>query len=119
MACWFYFDELIFYFVRMAKQIGLFKITGRFGGICFYCMDGMYYAREKSSLTGDRVKHDIAFVETMRYAKRMGDVSKIASRIYKQTVPTHERSRERFREVVGMVMKELSKDACGASLALG
>lgn len=101
----------------MAKQIGLFKLTGNFGGICFYRMDGIYYAREKSSLTGERVKHDAVFAETMRYAKRMSDASSIASAIYKQTVPKHERSRERFREVVGMVMRELRKDGCGASLA--
>lgn len=101
----------------MATQIGALRISGTINRICFYCMDGTYYARATSSLTGDRVKHDIAFVETMRYAKHMGIVSKIASLIYKQTVPKHERSRERFREVVGMLMKELSKDACGASLA--
>ena len=102
----------------MATQIGPLRITGTIDRICFYCMECIYYAREKSSLTGKRVKNDIAFTETMRYAKRMSEASKLASVLYKKTVPRHERSREKFREVVGMVMKELSKDACGPSLAL-
>lgn len=94
----------------MAKQIGLLRITGTFDGICFYCMDGVYYAREKSSLSTERVKHDPAFAETMRYAKRMSSVSKIASVIYRQTVPQNERSRDKYREVVGMVMRELATE---------
>lgn len=101
----------------MATQIGSLRITGTIDGICFYCMNGIYYARGKSSLTGERVKHDPAFAETMRYAKRMREVSKLASAIYKQTVPTPERSRERFREVMGMVMKEFGKNECGSSPA--
>lgn len=94
----------------MAKQIGLLKITGTIDGICFYHMDGVYYAREKSSLSGERVKHDPAFAGTMRCAKRMGCASKIASVLYRQTVPEHERSREKFREVVSMVKRGLDTD---------
>ena len=94
----------------MATQIGLLRITGTVGGICFYRMDGVYYAREKSSLSGERVKNDPAFAETMRYAKQMGNASKIASAIYRQTVPIHERSRDKFREVVSMVKRGLATD---------
>lgn len=94
----------------MAKQIGLLKITGTIDGICFYRMDGVYYAREKSSLSAERVKHDPAFAETMRSAKRMGSASGIASVLYWQTVPQYERSREKFREVVGMVKRGLDTD---------
>lgn len=93
----------------MVTQIGTLRIRGTINQICFYCIDGMYYARKKSSLTAERVQHDRAFAETMRYAKRMSDLSKYASVIYKQTVPKHEQSRERFREVVGMGMRELGK----------
>jgi hypothetical protein len=94
----------------MAKQIGLLKITGTIDGICFYRLNGVYYAREKSSLSGERVKSDPAFAETMRHAKQMGSASKIASSIYRQTVPQDERCREKFREVVGMVKRELKRD---------
>lgn len=94
----------------MAKQIGQLRITGTINRICFYCMGGEYYAREKSSLSADRVKHDPGFAETMRNAKQMGNASKIASAIYRQIVPLHERSRDKFREVVRMVKRELAAD---------
>jgi hypothetical protein len=110
-AFWFLCCMQVFYFVYMAKQIGLFRITGTIDCICFYCMDGVYYAREKSSLSAERVKHDPAFAETMRYAKQMGNVSKIASAIYRQIVPQQERSRDKFREVVSMVKRELAAPA--------
>ena len=58
----------------MAKQMGALQIRGTVGGICFYKMEGMYYARTKSSLSGERVKTDPAFEETMRYAKQMGQM---------------------------------------------
>lgn len=94
----------------MATQIGLLQIIGTVHGICFYKMDGTYYARTKSSLSGERVKTDPVFAETMRHAKQMGNASKIASAIYRQTVPEHERSREKFREVVSMVKRGLAAD---------
>ncbi|HLP37349.1 hypothetical protein [Lacibacter sp.] len=94
----------------MATQIGLLQIIGTVHGICFYKMDGKYYARKKSSLSAERVKQDPAFVETMRYANQMGNASKIASTIYRQIVPQHERSRDKFREVVSMVKRELAAD---------
>ena len=92
----------------MATQIGILKMRGTVGGICFYVRDGIFYARQKSSLTGQRVKTDRAFAETMRYAKRMGKASAIASFIYKSTVPKKERCRERFRAIVSAVLKELA-----------
>lgn len=95
-----------FYLVRMAKQIGLLRLSGTVSGICFYKMDGVYYAREKSKLSGERVKHDPVFAETMRYADLMAKASVIASELYKQ-VPKEERSRERYRELVGAVIKGL------------
>ena len=115
MAVWFFAKIFSFYLVCMATQIGLLQIIGTVHGICFYKMDGKYYARKKSSLSAERVKHDPAFVETMRYAERMGIASKIASVLYKEHVPVGERSREKYREVVGMVMRELAK---GGSVAL-
>jgi hypothetical protein len=36
----------------MAKQIGDIKITGTYDNVTYYKMDGEYYARSKSSLTG-------------------------------------------------------------------
>ncbi|HLP36237.1 hypothetical protein [Lacibacter sp.] len=95
----------------MATQIGLLRISGTVDGICFYRIGTAYYAKKKSSLSGERVRKDPAFAETRRHSKRMGNASKTASLIYRQTVPKEERCREKYREVVGMVMRELAKDA--------
>jgi hypothetical protein len=94
----------------MATQIGLLRITGTVFGICFYRMNGVYYARQKSSLSRKRVKKDPAFAATMRYAGLLGEAAKIASERYKLTVPKEERSRKKFREMVGLVMRELVED---------
>lgn len=92
----------------MAKQMGILKITGTICGVCFYCMDGVYYARTKSSLSAERVKNDVAFAATRLYSKKMAAASKTASVVYRQLVPLNERSRERYREVVGMVLREMA-----------
>jgi hypothetical protein len=110
MAGWFFAKICSFYLVRMATQMGLLQISGTVHGICFYKMDGKYYARKKSKLAGERVKSDPVFAETMRHSKRMGSASKIASVLYRQIVPPNERSRDKYREVVGMVMKELATE---------
>lgn len=94
----------------MATQIGLLRITGMVCGICFYRMKGVYYARQKSSLSGKRVKKDPAFTGTMRNAGLLGKAAKIASERYQLTVPKAERSRSKYREMVGVVMRELVRD---------
>lgn len=99
-----------FLFYCMAQQMGVLKITGTICGICFYCLDGVYYARAKSSLSAERVKKDPAFAGTRYYAKKMGTAAKIAAVVYRQLVPANERSRQRYREVVGMVLRELAKN---------
>lgn len=87
----------------MAKQTGPVKITGTIGNICFYEMDGKYYARMKSSLTGKRVKKDPRFRRTMEYASYLTIASKIASEIY-STLP---KQRGLYRKIVGMAMQLL------------
>lgn len=94
----------------MAQQMGELKITGTICGVCFYCLDGVYYARAKSSLSAERVKKDPSFAATRYYAKKMGDAAKIAAVVYRQLVPPTERSRERYREVVGMVLKKINAE---------
>ena len=96
----------------MAKQIGPYKITGTIQNICYYKMDGQYYARLKSSLDGKRVKTDPAFAETMRYAELLGRASKLVSTVYHR-IPKEERSRELFKRLTGETMKELGKGERG------
>src|ERR1044072_6838067 len=71
----------------MAKQSGPLYITGTYNGICFYKMNGAYYARQKSSLSGKRVKKDKAFTLTMVYAGIFGRASEIAGEVYRGLDP--------------------------------
>ena len=69
--------------LTMAKQAGTYHITGCFDNLCFYEMEGKYYVRLKSSLTGKRVKKDPSFKRTMQYAALLGSASAIASAVYR------------------------------------
>jgi hypothetical protein len=93
----------------MAKQAGPFFITGTIDQICFYRMDGHYYARTKSSLDGKRVKKDPAFRETMRYAELMGKASSIASVVYR-ALPEEQKIKGLFRKLVAQVMRLLKEN---------
>ncbi|TAN15269.1 MAG: hypothetical protein EPN37_09945 [Chitinophagaceae bacterium] len=67
----------------MPKQCGPIRITGTIDNVCFYKMDGVYYARMKSSLTRKRVLKNAAFRLTRAHAATLGEASKIASRVYR------------------------------------
>ncbi len=77
----------------MAKQSGEYKITGTYDDITFYEMNGQHYAREKSSLTGKRVKKDPAFKRTMALAEIFGRTNKIVSLVYAK-LPAKEKGRD-------------------------
>jgi len=93
----------------MAKQIGPFKLAGCYDNICFYKMDGQYYARTKSSLNGKRIKKDPAFGETMRYAGLLGKASKIASIIYRN-LPKEKKEHGLYRKLTGQAMRLLKEN---------
>lgn len=90
----------------MAKQAGLITITGCFGNICFYRLHGRFYARMKSSLSGKRVKRDIAFRNTMQYAEWLANASKISSAIYR-SFPQEKKGRKVYQLLTGKVMQML------------
>jgi len=94
------------YLCNMAKQTGPIKITGTIGNICFYEMDGKFYARLKSSLTGKRVKKDPRFRLTMVYADLLVQASKLASCCYR-SLPEEERAHPMYRALTGLAMKML------------
>lgn len=91
----------------MAKQTGLYKIIGSVEDICFYQMDGQYYARKKSSLSRSRVLHDPAFSKTRAYASLLARASKIAS-VYYHSLPKAERNLQVYRRITGEVMRVLN-----------
>ncbi len=89
----------------MAKQIGPFKITGCYDNICFYKMDGQYYARTKSSLDGKRVKKDPAFRKTRWHSDLLARSSKIAAAVYRD-LP---KEKGLFRKLTGQAMRLLKE----------
>jgi len=99
----------------MAKQTGKVQITGKIGNIIYYKMNGKYYAREKSSLSGKRVKRDPAFRRTMEFAKLFGLASKIASEVYRK-LPAGVRNYKLYRKMTGIANKWL-KDGVDQLLA--
>jgi len=67
----------------MAKQSGDIKLRGTFDDLCFYQMDGVYYVRRKSCLTGKRFQKDNAFAASRKSATRFAEGNRLASKIYR------------------------------------
>ncbi|GAA0563607.1 hypothetical protein [Chitinophaga japonensis] len=103
----------------MARQRGPHYITGTYNGICFYRMEGQYYARRKSSLSGKRVKRDPSFTLTMAYANIMAQASQLAAGVYRQLPPAR-RKHALYRALTGQAMQLLKagKDAAAVIAAL-
>lgn len=107
-------------YLSLAKQAGPYKITGTIDNICFYKMDGQYYARQKSSLTGKRVKKDPAFAGTMREAGLFGRASSLAS-VIKRSFPKEQQCRDLYQELMrkvkrlmieGVATEEIKQQLC-------
>ncbi|RPD39042.1 hypothetical protein EG028_20695 [Chitinophaga barathri] len=90
--------------------MGVIPIAGTIGGITFYEMNGQYYARSKSSLSGKRVKTDPNFERTRMYSRRMGLASGTAAHIYRR-LPRQERDVTFYRKMVSAGLK-LLKTGC-------
>jgi hypothetical protein len=103
----------------MAKQDSTQPITGTIDAICFYQMEGKYYARQKSSLAGKRVKLDPAFAATMRHANFLAKASVMAKTIYTD-VPASIKNRKLYQQLTGKAMRLLqaggSEEECYNSL---
>jgi hypothetical protein len=84
----------------MPKQYGPIQITGTIDNVCFYKMDGIYFARMKSSLTRKRVLKSTAFRRTREHAATLGEASKIASRVYR-LIPKAQRKHTLYRKMTG------------------
>ena len=97
-----------FLILGMAKQIGRFKLQGCYDNICFYKMDGQYYAKSKSTLDSKRVRLDPAFKETMRYATLFGRASKLAAIVYR-VLPQEKKERGLFKKLTGQAMRMLKE----------
>ena len=67
----------------MARQAGDIKITGSMEDLCFYKMQGAYYVRMKSSLTGKRFWKEAVFEGSRKSCGRFGEGNRLASLVYK------------------------------------
>jgi hypothetical protein len=67
----------------MARQSGEIKIIGTVDDICFYKMEGKYYVRMKSSLTGKRFWKDKAFERSRQSCRGFGKANQLASKVYR------------------------------------
>jgi hypothetical protein len=99
----------------MAKQIGEIKIVGTFADITFYKMDGQYYARMKSSLTGKRVKRDPMFARTMASARRLAKGSQLASKVYR-SLPRAEQEYTLYKKLKSLAVLALKEGASEAEV---
>jgi len=92
----------------MSKQCGPVYITGTVKGICYYRMNGKYYARRKSTLSRKRVKKDKAFALTRKYAELLGMASSIAARVYR-LLPKAQKQLSLYRAMTGKAMGMLKQ----------
>jgi hypothetical protein len=72
-------SHLKFYF--MARQKGIVKLEGTLGDITFFRSKDGYIAREKGSLTGDRIASDPAFQRTRENGAEFGRAGKAGKMI--------------------------------------
>ena len=92
----------------MAKQVGDIVIVGTIDDITFYRMDGQYYARKKTSLTGKRVKKDPKFKRTMESARRLARGSQLASKVYR-SLPRNEQVYALYKELKSVAVRALKE----------
>ena len=70
--------------LALVKQIGNIKATGTFdiSDIILYRMNGAFYARTKSTLTGKRFRNEKAFEGSRRSCERFKRGNQLASQVY-------------------------------------
>ena len=81
-----------FIILALVKQSGNIRFTGTFplDDLTLYRMNGEFYARKKSRLTGKRFRNDDAFEGSRRSAERFKRGNELASQVY-NSLPQEER----------------------------
>jgi hypothetical protein len=67
----------------MAKQAGDYFIEGTIDDLTYYKMEGKYYVRMKSSLTGKKFWKHKTFERSRESCKRFSEGNRLASRLYR------------------------------------
>ncbi|HEY0608895.1 MAG TPA: hypothetical protein VGD35_04545 [Chitinophaga sp.] len=94
----------------MSKQRGPVYYTGTIDGICYYKMNGKYYARRKSTLSRKRVRRDPTFARTRRNAELLGQASRVAAGVYR-LLPRVQKKLDLYRAMTGQAMEMFKKGA--------
>jgi hypothetical protein len=81
---------------------------GTWNGICVYHMFGKDFIRTASSLTGERVKTDPCFRNTMASASRMAHAARLASAVYSM-LPGYKRKHPLYRKLTGRAARLLKR----------
>lgn len=92
----------------MSKQQGPVYHTGTINGICYYRLNGRYYARRKSTLSRKRVKRDPVFALTRKYAELLGQASRIAAGVYR-LLPRDKKKLTLYRAMTGRAVALLKR----------
>jgi len=100
----------------MPKQKGPDYYTGTRGDACFYKMDGQYYVRRKSTLSGKRVKRDKAFTLTRVYAELLGQASRLAAAVYR-CLPGEDRKHAQYRAMTGEALRMLKEGVAAEEIS--
>ena len=100
----------------MARQTGPLKITGTIEDLCFYQMEGAYFARRKSSLTSKRFWKEKAFAGSRRSCGLLGAASPLASRLY-HTLPKAKKGRAVFQQLTGAIKRLLQQGWTAEAIA--
>lgn len=102
----------------MAKQAEGF-LVGTYDDITFYKMEGQYYARRKSSLTGKKFWKHKAFEGSRRSCGRFGRGNQLASLVYNE-IAEGQRQYELYcrmkREAIAMLKAGKAEEEVIASL---
>jgi hypothetical protein len=88
----------------MARILNIPKWTGTRKGLTVYQLNGKFYLREKSSLSGERVRTSKAFAKTRQHADILARASQLASQAY-AALPGEYRIFRNYRLLTGKAIK--------------
>jgi hypothetical protein len=92
----------------MAKQSGSIMLQGTAGGLTFYKMEGSFFVRRASSLTGRQWKERPAFRGSRAAAHCFGLASRLSSRVYR-LVPKEAKSGDLYGYLKGWALLLLNE----------
>ena len=95
----------------MARFTSKIRYSSCKSQVCTYSMKGKIYQRSKSSLTGERVKTDPVFKNTMMYAQIMKHSGHLSSLLHRKFSPRWKR-KVKYKRLVSMAFRFFEKGYC-------